>query len=40
MGVITLIMTEEKWFYKGNGEANHLSIKNICMKVRLYHDEG
>lgn len=27
MGVITLIMTEEKWVYKGNGEANHLSIK-------------
>ena len=26
MGVITLIMTEEKWVYKGNGEANHLSI--------------
>ena len=39
MGVISLTMIRVDWIYKGNGEAHHLSIKNICMKVRLYHDE-
>lgn len=39
MGVISLTMIRVDWTYKGNGEAHHLSIKNICMKVRLYHDE-
>ena len=39
MGVISLTMIRVDWICKGNGEAHHLSIKNICMKVRLYHDE-
>lgn len=39
MGVISLTMIRVDWIYKGNGEAHPLSIKNICMKVRLYHDE-
>lgn len=39
MGVISLTMIRVDWIYKGNGEAHHLSIINICMKVRLYHNE-